>query len=63
MQEQLKKNMKHGNFVPNVNRAVKMSTDFQKFMKDFSDNKDQQIFDYSDFANNPILTDHNRRLK
>ena len=63
VQDKISKSLKQGNFIFNMNKATKMSTDFQKFMKDFSDNPEKRIFDYSDYANNPVISDHNRRLK
>lgn len=58
----LSKSIEKDNFANNVNTTAKLDTDFQKFIKGFNTNN-PNIFDYSDYKNNPLLSDYNRKLR
>ena len=58
----LSKSIEKDNFGNNVNTTAKLDVDFQKFITKFNTNN-PNVFDYSDYRNNPLITDHNRKLR
>ena len=58
----ISRSIERNNFVGDVHTTAKLDADFQKFIKGFN-TSNPNVFDYSDYKNNPLITDYNRKLK
>ena len=62
MKYDLSKSIEKDNITNNVHTTAKLDTDFQKFIKGFNA-QNPNVFDYSDYKNNPLIADYNRKLR
>ena len=58
----ISKSIEKDNFANSINTTAKLDTDFQRFVKGFTSGANPNVIDYSNYANNPMLADNNRRL-
>lgn len=61
-QHDLSKSIAKDNFANNVNTTAKLDADFQRFVKGFSSDS-PNVFDYSNYKDNPLISDYNRKMK